>query len=219
MLKALLFDLDGTLANTDPLHQIVWQQLLEPYGYQVDALFYRQRISGRLNQDLVRELLPQFYPDQEPQLSAHKEAQFRTLAADRLSPMPGLRELLDWGRQQSLAMAVVTNAPRANAEFVLKTLGLSEQFEPVILAAELPAGKPDPLPYQEALRQLAIDAPEAIAFEDSVSGVTAAVGAEVTTVGIASTHPAELLYAAGAALVVPDFSDQRLRQFDLLTQL
>lgn len=216
MLKALLFDLDGTMANTDPIHQAVWQEVLQPYGYEVTESFYQQRISGRLNEDIVHDLLPQFFPEQEPQVSAAKEGRFRELAAQRLVPLAGLLPLLQWGQQQKLAMAVVTNAPRANAEFMLQILGLADCFEHVILAAELPKGKPDPLPYQEALRRLSLAAEEAVVFEDSSTGVRSAVAAGITTIGLATTYPAAVLYDLGATLVVSDFTDERLQQFGLM---
>ena len=57
MLKAVLFDLDGTLADTDPLHLLAWREVLAPYGLKVDPAFYRERISGRLNPEIVRDLL------------------------------------------------------------------------------------------------------------------------------------------------------------------
>ncbi len=57
MLKAVLFDLDGTLADTDPLHLLAWREALRPYGLKVDPAFYRERISGRLNPEIVRDLL------------------------------------------------------------------------------------------------------------------------------------------------------------------
>lgn len=215
MLKALLFDLDGTIVSTDPIHLVVWRELLQPYGYTVDEAFYQSRISGRLNADIVLDLLPQLGAEGEPEFSAAKEARFRELAADRLTPMAGLLPLLQWGQQQGLAMAVVTNAPRANAEFMLQTMALEIFFNPVILAGELPVGKPDPLPYQEALRLLNLSPDEAVAFEDSMSGVRSAAGAGLTTIGIASTHAPELLYDAGAVLVVPNFPSGELLRFGL----
>jgi len=112
-------------------------------------------------------------------------------------------------------MAVVTNAPRDNAEFMLETLGLSNRFDPVILAGELARGKPDPLPYQEALKQLMLTAEDALVFEDSPTGVQAAVAAGLTTIGVASTHAPETLTAIGAVCAISDFRDDRLRKFGL----
>ena len=213
--QAILFDLDGTLANTDPIHLAIWAELLKPYGYQVDKDFYQQRISGRLNLDIVQDLLPHLSPAAESEFSAYKEMRFRQAAFTQLQPLPGLIPLLDWADRQRLSMAVVTNAPRDNAEFMLETLGLSDRFDPVILAGELARGKPDPLPYQEALKQLMLTADDALVFEDSTTGVQAAVAAGLTTIGVASTHAPETLTAIGAVCAILDFRDDRLRKFGL----
>lgn len=215
MLKAILFDLDGTLANTDPIHLQIWAELLAPHGYEVDKAFYQEKISGRLNAEIVRELLPHIPPEEEPQFSADKEARFRELAATRLQPMPGLLPLLEWADAHGLKMAVVTNAPRSNAEFMLRVLNLESRFQPVIIADELERGKPDPLPYQEALRSLDLAIEDAVIFEDSTTGIRSAIASGVKTIGVASTHNPEKLCDLGAAIAVSDFTDDRLKQFGL----
>lgn len=146
MLQAVLFDLDGTLANTDPIHLKVWREILEPYGYDVDETFFQNHISGRLNEHLIQELLPQLSETEGQQLAANKEAQFRALAEAQLSRMPGFDELYAWIKRQGLKTAVVTNAPRANAEFMLRVLALESAFDWVLIAGDLPRSKPDPLP-------------------------------------------------------------------------
>jgi HAD superfamily hydrolase (TIGR01509 family) len=209
MLKALLFDLDGTIANTDPIHFQTWQDVLRPYGLEFDRPFYDDNFSGRLNQAIIQDLLPQLSSSENDELAAFKEAQFRQ-RAKALNPTPGLLDLLNWTEKQALKRAVVTNAPRENVQFMLETLGLEATFPIVILAEELPVGKPDPLPYQASLSRLGVLAGEAIAFEDSPSGIRSAVAAGIATVGIASTQRPEELYGLGATWVVDDFSDARL---------
>lgn len=210
MLKALLFDLDGTLADTDPIHFQTWRELLLQYDLEIDPDFYRTKFSGRRNQEIVKELLPQLSDQAGEQLSQKKEADFRVQAESLLTPMPGLAEILTWAEAQNLKRAVVTNAPVENARFMLRVLKLEAVFPIVILGDELPQGKPDPLPYQTALQQLGVAATEAIAFEDSSSGLRSAIGAGIPTVGIASTHEPEELNAIGATLVIKDFADSRL---------
>ncbi|MDX2228292.1 MAG: HAD-IA family hydrolase [Leptolyngbyaceae cyanobacterium bins.349] len=210
MLQALLFDLDGTLANTDPIHFATWQDVLQPYGLDIDREFYDQNFSGRLNAAIVAHLLPQLSAQEGEQLSWQKEAEFRRRAMGELQPLAGLMDLLQWANTQQLKQAVVTNAPVENAEFMLQVLGLATHFQTVVIAEQLERGKPDPLPYQVALEQLSVSSQAAIAFEDSPSGIQAAVGAGVLTVGIASTHPPEDLYTVGATLVINDFADPRL---------
>ncbi len=209
MLKALLFDLDGTLVETDSLHFMIWQDFLRDYGIDSDREFYQTHISGRLNPDIVADLLPQLDAEATADFIWRKEAEFRNRAT-ALQPMPGLLPLLDWAQQQAIQIAVVSNAPRENVWFALKALKLETAFEQVILGDDLPKGKPDPLPYQEALRQLQVSPEQAVAFEDSPSGMRSAIGADIFTVGIASTHSPEALEQLGAQLVIPDFTDARL---------
>lgn len=217
MLEAVLFDLDGTLANTDPIHLEVWKRILEPEGYTVDEAFFKQNISGRLNEHLIRELLPKLSDAEGSQLALDKEAKFRELAASKLKRMPGLTGLLEWLSHQRLKTAVVTNAPRLNAEFVLKVLELETTFELLIVAGELPRSKPDPLPYQTALSRLGAMPQAAVVFEDSKTGIQAAVAAKIPTVGVASTHAPDVLMGYGTSLVVSHFMDQQLQRFGLLT--
>ena len=79
MLKALLFDLDGTLADTDPLHLLAWREVLAPYGLEVNEDLYRKRISGRLNPEIVKDLLG-LEGEEARRLIEAKEARFRELA-------------------------------------------------------------------------------------------------------------------------------------------
>jgi HAD superfamily hydrolase (TIGR01509 family) len=209
MISAILFDLDGTLVNSDPVHFITWQEVLSPFDISIDRTFYQKHISGRLNAEIVRDILPQLSLEEGLKVADEKEARFRQLG-DRLQPMPGLLNLLDWSAQRQLKQAVVTNAPRANAEFMLEALKLNSTFWTVILAEEAPKGKPDPAPYLLALEKLNTPKETAIAFEDSPSGVTSATRAGLYTIGVTSTHQSEPLLACGAKMAISDFSDRQL---------
>lgn len=211
MLKAILFDLDGTLANTDPLHYQTWQEILRDYGLDIDQAFYKARISGRLNPLIIQDLLPQLSFEAGRQLADFKEARFREIALS-LTPLAGLPDLLTWIDTQQLKKAVVTNAPRENVNFMLKVLKLADTFDAVVLAEEGIAGKPDPACYKLAISQFGIAPQAAIAFEDSPSGIQAAVGAGIYTIGVASTQDPNVLSRAGAAMVIPDFQQQKLWQ-------
>ena len=106
--------------------------------------------------------------------------------------------------------AVVTNAPSKNVYFMLEALGLTDAFATVVLAEEAIAGKPDPAPYQLALDYFGIKAEQAIAFEDSPSGIRSSVGAGIVTIGIASTYDPKVLCDCGAIFAVPDFTSPQL---------
>ncbi|MFM8991789.1 MAG: HAD family hydrolase, partial [Alphaproteobacteria bacterium] len=123
----------------------------------------------------------------------------RDLAAD-------LAAIEDWGT------AVVTNAPRANAEQMLAGLGLSARFDVVVIGDELARGKPDPLPYATALALLGAEPGRAVAFEDSRSGIAAARAAGVCPVGMAPTLDGPALREAGADAAIADFADPVLME-------
>ncbi|MBD2489652.1 HAD family phosphatase [Aulosira sp. FACHB-615] len=212
MLAAVLFDLDGTIVNTDPIHYQAWQQMLADYNIEIDEKFYKSRISGRLNPEIVKDILPQLSPAEGQKFADDKEALFRELAS-HLQPLSGFAELLAWTETHQLKRALVTNAPRLNVEFVLEVLGIKEAFHTVILAEDCTAGKPDPAPYQAALNKLKINAEKAIALEDSPSGIRAAVAAGIPTIGIASTHDPQNLQTVGAFMAIPDFTDLQLWTF------
>ncbi|MHC5743307.1 MAG: HAD family hydrolase [Nostoc sp.] len=209
MLAAILFDLDGTIVNTDPIHYRAWREMLLNYSIEIDETFYKSRISGRLNPEIVKDILPQLPAAEGQQFADEKEALFRKLAP-HLKPLSGFSELLAWTETHQLKRALVTNAPRLNAEFMLEVLGIKEAFHTVVLADDCIAGKPDPVPYQVALNKLGITAEQAIALEDSPSGIRSAVGADIRTIGIASTHDPQVLQSVGAFMAIPDFTDLQL---------
>ncbi len=208
-LSAILYDLDGTIADTDPVHFVAWQAVLREHGVEINETIYKQRMSGKLNPAIIADLLPQMSTQEAEKFADYKEARFRSLA-QQLPPTPGLLKVIDWAMQQGLKQAVVTNAPRENARFMLNALKLDHVFDQVILADDLGIGKPDPAPYAVALREFGLKAHQAIAFEDSPSGVRSAVAAGIFTVGILSTQTEIELEDLGAKLTIADFTDSRL---------
>ncbi|EDX85664.1 haloacid dehalogenase-like hydrolase, putative [Synechococcus sp. PCC 7335] len=211
MLKAVIFDLDGTLTDSDKVHFQVFQELFAERDIEIDKALYRERISGRQNSAIVSDFFPDMSEEEGEAFSDNKEALFRKRAKGSLEPLSGLTDFLAAIQKHELAAAVVTNAPPKNAWFMLDTIGLSEQFDPVIIADELPRGKPDPLPYQTALNKLGIKPEEAIVFEDSTAGIRSAVGAKITTIGVMTTHSETGLISVGAQRVIADFSDPYLQ--------
>ena len=209
MYRALLFDLDGTLAETDSLHLPTWVDTLEPYGVEVDEEFYRDRISGRSTGEIVRALLPDLSDEEGKSIGDAKEASFRERASE-LGPLPGLVDFVELGRERGMQIALVTNAPEENVEAILLALKLRDFFDTVVLADEVEAVKPDPAPYKAALKKTAVLAEEALAFEDSVSGISSSVAAGILTVGIASSQDPEKLLGAGAFMTAEDFTDPQL---------
>lgn len=211
MLEALLFDLDGTLTDTDTLHLQALQQLLREQGRELSEAEFDAHVSGRANADMCRYLFPGRPVAKHEAFADRKEARFRALSPT-LQPTAGLERLLAHAERRGIGMAVVTNAPRANAQHMLAAMGLAQRFEHVLVAEELARAKPDPLPYLTGLERLGARADHALAFEDSVPGVTAASRAGILTVGLSTSQAPQVLLEAGAQLVVKNFDDERLWQ-------
>ncbi|MFD0979713.1 HAD family hydrolase [Tropicimonas aquimaris] len=208
MTTALLFDLDGTLIESDHLHAEVFADMFAERGKQIDFAFYRSHIHGRLNADIFGELFP---GEDANVLAVQKEAEYRRRLGPGHPPVKGTVALLDLADRMGWPKAVVTNAPRDNGEAVLEALGIAARIDTLVIADECVRGKPDPAPYAEGLRRLGADPATSLAFEDSPSGIRSAVGAGVKTIGIRSLLDDATLRAAGASASIADYDDPALQ--------
>jgi HAD superfamily hydrolase (TIGR01509 family) len=209
-LRCMLFDLDGTLVETDHHHLRAYNMVLGRFDRLLSLDFYKQKIMGFSDSEVLSALFPDQRTSDLSHIIDEKEATFRTLASE-LQPTHGALELIDWGKDRGFRLAVVTNAPPENTTRILRAIGLQDRFDTVVLGCELPRGKPDPLPYLTALGRLQCAAENTIAFEDSLSGVRSATAAGILTVGIATSLDSESLLKEGASLVIKNFRDMRLR--------
>ena len=205
--KALLFDLDGTLLISDPLHIAVFGEFFAERGMPYSEEVYERQIHGSHN----AEIFPRLFPGEDAvALAAEKEARFRDRLQPGTPPMPGAPELLDLASAEGWAVAVVTNAPRENAEHMLRAIGLRERFEVIVIGDECSRGKPNPEPYLEAMRQLDVRPQDCIAFEDSQSGMRAAARSGAFGIGVCSGVEPDRLHEAGARATITDFTDPTL---------
>jgi HAD superfamily hydrolase (TIGR01509 family) len=206
---ALLFDLDGTLVDTDALHLTAFQNVFARHGVALSKEQYVEGIMGASNSLIAARFLPHLSLAEQEAAVADKEAAYRdTVGA--LAPAAGALALLDFADVHGIKCAVVTNAPRANADLLLNALGLAERLPIQIIGPELARAKPDPTPYLAALQETGADAAHSIAFEDSLSGLRAAVGAGLTVVGMTTALEEAALKRAGATIAVADFTDPRI---------
>ncbi|SEP83887.1 haloacid dehalogenase superfamily, subfamily IA, variant 3 with third motif having DD or ED [Devosia sp. YR412] len=210
---ALLFDIDGTLADTDPIHLEAFNRTFEPYGHHFDKARFALELQGFANAATAARFVPHLSVEEGAEVLRGKETIFRELAATSIHAVPGLFELMDMADALGLPMAAVTNAPRANAELILDGLGIRSRFRAVVIGEELAHGKPHPLPYLEGLRLIGGDAVHAVAFEDSRTGIASATAAGIATVGIRTSLLHEDMIAAGAVLSVDGYDDPALHAF------
>ena len=208
--KALLFDIDGTLADTDALHLEAFNQVLGPRGHVFDHARFTKELQGFSNASISARFLAEEPPTRQTAIIGEKEATFRRLVAGKVQPLPGLMALLARADRAGIPMVVVTNAPRLNAEILLSGLGITDRFRALVIGDELAHGKPHPMPYLEGLRAVSGVAAHSIAFEDSRSGIQSASAAGIATIGIRTSLAHADMVAAGAVTTAANFDDPEL---------
>ncbi|KKB76551.1 haloacid dehalogenase [Devosia soli] len=209
----LLFDIDGTLVESDPLHLEAFNRAFAPYGHQFDRERFGRELQGLANEAIGARFLPHESKERQWDIMMNKEALFRELAAEGVEPVHGLFELLDWADSIGLPAVAVTNAPRPNADLLLDSIGARHRFKDVVIGDELAYGKPHPLPYLKGLEILGARAEHCVAFEDSRTGLMSATAAGIATIGMATGLEPGQLTEAGASLAARDYSGAELLDF------
>lgn len=207
---ALLFDIDGTLADTDRLHLEAFNRVLGPHAGVFTPDRFKAELQGFSNASIAARFLAGETAERQRAILEDKEATFRSLAQGGIEPMPGLLSLLDRADALGLPYAAVTNAPRANAELILGAIGITHRFRAVVLGDQLAHGKPHPLPYLEGLRRLGATAAASLAFEDSPSGIRSASAAGIAAIGMLTGQTEATLRACGAIAVARDYTETHL---------
>lgn len=183
----LIFDLDGVVLHSNPVHEVAWAEYLKRLGVAMPAGF-AQQMYGKRNDQILAELLPGLAPEAIVQHSQDKEALFREMIApefeERLTP--GLREFLAANADRPIGLG--TNAEKANADFALDTAGIRKYFRAIVNGWMVPNAKPAPDIYLRVAEELGLAPRNCIIFEDSFSGVSAGLAAGARVVGITSTH-------------------------------
>ncbi|KAF9626409.1 hypothetical protein IFM89_033228 [Coptis chinensis] len=213
-LEAVLFDVDGTLCDSDPIHYYAFREMLQEAGFNggvpITDEFYIENIAGKHNEYLREILFPDWDFEKGMKFLNDKEAMFRRLAAEKIKPVNGLHKLCKWIEERGYKRAAVTNAPRPNAELMISNLGLSDFFQALVIGGECERAKPFPDPYLKGLETLNASSSHTLVFEDSPSGTKAGVAAGMPVVAVTFRNPEHLLKEAGATVLIKDYDDPKL---------
>ncbi|XP_024372780.1 uncharacterized protein [Physcomitrium patens] len=213
-LKAILFDIDGTIADSDPIHFLAFQEILAEAGYNggvpISHEFFIRQMSGKLNYVIADELMPEMEEKMRVEMMDEKEARYRKLASKDLQPIPGFLQFIEYVKKRGLRRAAVTNSPRLNAEQVISALNIPDFFEIVVAGSECDNPKPHPDPYLKAIKFLGLEPNQCLVMEDSPSGVAAGKAAGSPVVGLLTGHPGAVLKRSGASVLIQNYDDAAL---------
>ena len=203
---AMIFDLDGVLIHSMPLHVLAWEEYLKNLGLHVDDL--ESRMHGKRNTELVRDLIdPTLAEDAAFEHGAAKERLFREMLLRNdinRYRIPGLVDFLE--RHKNVPKAIGSNAEPNNIDFVLEQFALTPYFQVTVNGWQVSRPKPFPDIYLEAAARLKVKPANCIVFEDSPTGVKAGRTAGMRVVGVETT-PTQF---EGVDLQISDFTDPAL---------
>jgi beta-phosphoglucomutase family hydrolase len=205
-IRALIFDMDGVIIDSNPLHRFAWLEYTRRHGVEMTEAM-QQRMYGKRNDEIVRDFFGAQLDDGE--VFAHgaaKEALYRELMKSRVeeSLVRGVREFL--ANHGNLALAVATNAEAANVDFVLDSAGIGNLFRIVVNGHQVTNPKPHPEIYLRVAEALGFPPANCLVFEDSYTGVEAGLAAGMRVIGVGTTHQ----QLPGVSLLVQDFNDPAL---------
>lgn len=184
MLKAVIFDMDGVLVDSEPLNLQALINTLKDFGAEL-TLDYCSKFIGLSVTDTMQQIIDDYKLDttvSELKL-ANKATKRKMIKEEGYPPIPFVKSLIQDLYRNGIKMAVASSSPEADILHVTKTLGIYKYFDKIISGDFVEHSKPDPEIFNLALKELGISASQAMVIEDSMNGTIAAEGAHIKTIG------------------------------------
>jgi len=194
MIKALIFDFDGLILDTETPELLAWQEIYREYGQDLTVQTWGQIVGGSAASDFdpaghLEMLTGEKLDHSRLNNRAHRQ---RLAQIDRQPPLPGVRELIDDARQHGLKLAVASSSPHEWVDGHLTRLGLFSSFDVIKAREDVRHTKPEPDLFLAVLSALAVQPGEAVVLEDSPNGVMAATRAGIYVVAVPNPLTAQL---------------------------
>ncbi|MCM3749212.1 HAD family phosphatase [Paenibacillus pasadenensis] len=183
-MQAFLFDMDGVIIDSEPLHFATDIQTVAELGAVIDQEGLEPFV-GMTNPEMWKSLRAQFgfTPSIAEIIEIQTKQKLAALHSSQLEPIEGIRDLIDSLRMLGIPAGVASSSPRSFIEAVLGKFGLIDSFSCIVSGEEVPRGKPAPDVYLEAARQLGISPEYCVVLEDSRNGLRAAKAAGMKAIG------------------------------------
>jgi HAD superfamily hydrolase (TIGR01549 family) len=206
--RGILFDMDGVLIDSEPVHEKSIIALTAEMGYPVTDQAVLNSFKGAPEKAMANRLL-----EMNPGLTLTAEeiilrniAIFAGLFGD-VRMIPGAKDFLAKSQATGRRHGLTTSASRATQGLVFETFGLGGFFETIVTGGDITRGKPDPEPYLLTAERLGLSAPDCMVIEDSINGVLSGKAAGCQVIAITGTFPVELLLRAGADFIIDGFDE------------
>jgi beta-phosphoglucomutase len=194
--SAITFDFNGTLSDAEPILCEIFRTLFAASGRPLSEQQYYDELAGLSDETIVATWLGEGYPDIAGTV-AERVSRYRELVADGSTIVEPVREAVRYAAAR-VPIAIVSGATLAEIAPVVEAAGLAPLFTAVVSADAVSVGKPHPESYLRALELLGVGAGEAVAFEDTESGVASATGAGMRCIAVSGTLRPERLSRAEA---------------------
>ncbi len=203
-LKAAIFDLDGVVVDTVPIHFKAWKRMFNEYGVDFSFDDYKQKVDGIPRMDGARAVLTDLDQEELEEAATRKQGYFLdALGTEAIPTYDTTITLIDGLQKAGIKVAVISSSK--NCPSILKRIGLYEKLDTVIAGSDITKGKPDPQIFQMAAERLNAKPSECVVFEDAVLGVEAAKRGKMHCIGIDRYDSPERL--AGADRIVSDLGE------------
>jgi beta-phosphoglucomutase len=199
-LEAVLWDLDGVIADTWEYHYLAWQDVFAKRG----ATFTKEdfmRHFGRRHDTIIQFALgDKLSPEEFKAVTEAKQADYRRRVGANIRALPGAVALIRALNREGIKTAIASSAPLENIEIIIRGLGIEDCFQAVAWGTEVAEGKPSPEIYLLAAKKLSVSPAGCVVIEDAIAGVAGARQAGMKCVAVTNSHPAASL--KGADLIV-----------------
>jgi beta-phosphoglucomutase family hydrolase len=194
--KAVIWDMDGVIADTAPYHFKAWQDVLRQRGINFTEGNFRRNF-GQRNDTIIKITLGEDISPHETEATANeKEERFRQRIRGNVEPLPGAIKLLKSLKENGFSQALASSAPVENIRLVTQELGIENFLQVIVSGREVKEGKPSPQGFLLAAQKLGVRPQDCVVIEDAIAGVRAAKRGGMHCLAVTNTNSRESLAEA-----------------------
>ncbi len=195
-LKAVLWDMDGVIADTGIYHYQAWHEIFKRMGVNFTLEQFMSHFGQRHDTIIYSALGRDISQEEFDAITREKQEDYRRRVAENIKPLPGAIELIKALEENGIKSAIASSAPPENVDIIIRGLGIEDYFQAFARGTEVDEGKPSPQVFLLAAEKLGVSPDDCLVIEDAIAGVAAAKNAGMKCVAVTNSHPEEKLEAA-----------------------